>query len=373
MTGKVPLLDLHAQYRSIESELRAALEKVFASQHFILGPEVEALEKEIAPYVGCQHGIGVTSGSDALLVSLMVLGVGPGDEVITVPHTFFATVGAISRLGAKPVFVDVEPTSFNMDPKKLEKAFTSRTKALIPVHLFGQAADMAPIVDLCKKRNVPIIEDAAQAIGTEYQGKRVGTFGTTCCFSFFPSKNLGAMGDGGMVTTNDPDLAEKLRIYRGHGSKPKYYHKYVGGNFRLDALQAAILRVKFKHLDSWTKKRQENADRYDRLFKDAGLEKFVTLPWRRKGDRHIFNQYVIRGPKRDELKKHLTEKGVGTEIYYPLPLHLQECFRDLGHKTGDFPESEKAANDSMAVPIYPELTPAQQEQVVGVIREFYLR
>lgn len=373
MNGKVPLLDLQAQFRSIEKDVRAAIDRVLSTQHFILGPEVEALEAEVAPYVGSKHAVGVTSGSDALLVSLMVLGIGPGDEVVTTPYTFFATVGAIVRVGAKPVFVDIESTSFNLDPNKLEKVLSGRTKAVIPVHLFGQTAEMNPIMKLCAARRIRVIEDAAQAIGTEYQGKRAGSFGTVSCFSFFPSKNLGAMGDGGMVTTNDPELAEKLKVYRSHGSKPKYYHKYVGGNFRLDALQAAILRAKFKHLDSWTEKRIENADRYDRLFKEAGAEKWIRLPWHRTGDRHIFNQYVIRAPKRDELRAFLAEKGIQTEIYYPLSLHQQECFKNLGYKTGDFPESEKAAADSLALPIYPELTPAQQERVALTIRDFFNR
>jgi dTDP-4-amino-4,6-dideoxygalactose transaminase len=373
MNEKVQLLDLKAQFRSIEKDVREAIDRVLASQHFILGPEVEALEAEVAPYVGCKHAIGVTSGSDALLIALMVLGVGPGDEVVTTPFTFFATVGAIVRVGAKPVFADIEPTSFNIDPAKLEKVLTNRTKAVIPVHLFGQTADMDPIMKLCAPRKIAVIEDAAQAIGTEYQGKRAGSIGSIGCFSFFPSKNLGAMGDGGMVSTNDPELAEKLKIFRSHGSKPKYFHKYVGGNFRLDALQAAVLRAKLKHLDAWTQKRLENADRYDRLFTDAGLPRWVRIPWRRKGDRHIFNQYVIRTPKRDELRKYLGDQGVQTEIYYPLSLHMQECFKDLGYKPGDFPESEKAAADTVALPIYPELPPAHQERVVSVIRDFLNR
>jgi dTDP-4-amino-4,6-dideoxygalactose transaminase len=269
--------------------------------------------------------------------------------------------------------VDIEPKSFNIDPARIEAALSSRTKAVMPVHLFGQAAEMGPILKMCATRNVPIIEDAAQAIGTEYQGKRAGSLGTIGCFSFFPSKNLGAFGDGGLVTTNDSVIGEKLKVFRSHGSKPKYFHKYVGGNFRLDAIHAAVLRAKFKHLDSWTAKRQENATRYDRLFKEAGLLSSVTLPWRRPGDRHIFNQYVIRVPRRDDLKKYLGEKGVQTEIYYPLPMHLQECFASLGYKKGSFPEAEKAAEDSIAIPIYPELTSAQQERVVGVISEFYKR
>lgn len=371
MTETIPLLDLHAQFRSIESEIRAAMDRVLESQHFILGPEVNALEKEIAAYARCQYAIGVTSGSDALLVALMVLGVGPGDEVVTSPHTFFATVGAISRLGAKPVFADIELDSYNLDPKKIERVLTPKTRALIPVDLFGQAADMGPMMKLCTDRKIPIIEDAAQAIGTEYQGKRIGSLGAIGCFSFFPSKNLGGFGDGGMVTSNDPTLAEKLKIFRAHGSKPKYFHKYVGGNFRLDALQAAVLRVKLKYLDQWTSARQRNADRYDRLLANGKLEEFVTPPWRRPGDRHIFNQYVIRVKKRDELRKHLSDHGIQTEIYYPLPMHMQECFAYLGYKRGDFPLAERAADETFAIPVYPELTESQQARVIETIQAFY--
>jgi dTDP-4-amino-4,6-dideoxygalactose transaminase len=371
MTEKVPLLDLKGQFRSLEKELREAIDRVLQSQYFILGPEVEGLEKEVAPYVGCRHAIGVSSGSDALLVALMALDLRPGDEVITTPFTFFATAGAVARMGARPVFVDIEPRSFNLDPERLAAAFTSRTKAVIPVHLFGQAAEMDPIAELCRERGVPIVEDAAQAIGTEYRGRRVCSLGAIGCLSFFPSKNLGALGDGGMVTTNDDALAHRLRILRAHGSEPKYYHKWIGGNFRLDALQAAVLRVKLRHLDAWSEARRRNADRYDRMFAQADLGENVITPWRRPGDRHIFNQYVLRVRNRDALRKRMTEQGVATEIYYPLSLHMQECFAYLGHGKGDFPESEKAAADSIAVPIYPELAEAQQARVVEVIREFY--
>ncbi len=370
MTNEVPLLDLHAQFRTIEPEIRKAIDAVLASQRFILGPEVESLEKECADYVSCKYGIAVSSGSDALLVALMALGIKEGDEIITSPHTFFATAGAIARLGAKPVFCDIELQTYNLDPTQVKSKVTSRTKAFLPVDLFGQSADLAPLVELSQAHSIPIIEDAAQAIGTEYQGKRVGSFGQISCFSFFPSKNLGAMGDAGLVTTHDAALAEKLRVLRSHGSKPKYFHKYIGGNFRMDALQAAILRVKLRHLESWTSARQKNADRYDHLFRDAGLEE-VVVPWRRPKDRHIFNQYVLRVPRRDELKKFLADKGIQTEIYYPLPMHLQECFAYLGHKKGDFPKSEEAANHSIAIPIFPELTSAQQEMVVSAIRSFY--
>jgi len=368
---RIPLLDLRSQFRTIEKEARAAIDRVLASQRFILGPEVEALEQEISAYVGCKFGVGVSSGSDALLIALMVLGVGPGDEVITSPYTFFATGGAISRVGARPVYVDIEPNSFNIDPNKVESAITKKTKAIIPVHLFGQGAEMKPILDAADRHGIPVIEDAAQAIGAEYQGRRLGSMGRIGCFSFFPSKNLGAFGDAGMVTTNDADLAEKLRIFRSHGSKPKYFHKWIGGNFRIDALQAAILRAKFAHLETWTKARQRNADRYDRLFTEAGVSEFVTTPWRRPGDRHIFNQYVLRTKRRDDLKKFLAEKGIETEIYYPLPLHLQECFAYLGYKKGACPESERAAQDTLAIPVYPEITESQQARVVETIRAFF--
>ncbi len=369
--SKVPLLDIAAQFNPIEKEIRAAIDGVLATHRYIQGPEVQGLESEVASYVNAKSGVGVSSGSDALIISLMTLGVGQGDEVITTPYTFFATVGAIARVGAKPVFVDIDPKTYNMNPEKLEQAFTEKTKAIIPVHLYGQATDMDPLLDLCKKRNIAVIEDAAQAIGTEYKGKRAGSMGTVGCFSFFPSKNLGCLGDGGMVTTCDEELAERLRIFRNHGSKPKYYHKFIGGNFRLDALQAAVLRVKLKHLDSWTQARQKNADHYDELFKNADLGEKVITPWRRPGDRHIFNQYVIRAENRDALKKHLTEAGIGNEIYYPLCLHMQECFAHLGYKEGDFPESEKAAQETLAIPIYGELSPEQQSQVVTAIQAFY--
>jgi dTDP-4-amino-4,6-dideoxygalactose transaminase len=371
MTEKIPLLDLHAQFSSIERDIRNAIDRVLQSQHFILGPEVEALEAEVAKYTQAGYGIGVTSGSDALLMALMVLGIGPGDEVITTPHTFFATVGAISRVGAKAVFVDIEPRSFNLDPNRLEKAITPKTKAVIPVHLFGQTADMKPIMEICRKKDISVIEDAAQAIGSEYQGKKAGLFGDLACWSFFPSKNLGAMGDAGMITTQNEELARKLKVYRSHGSQPKYFHKYVGGNFRIDAMQAAILRAKLPHLDSWTEKRQQNAKAYDSLWKEVKLEDEVSPPWKRPGDRHIFNQYVIRIKNRDGLKKHLEQNGIATEIYYPQPMHLQACFADLNYRAGDFPEAEKAAADSLALPIYPELMNSQLKRVVETISNFY--
>jgi dTDP-4-amino-4,6-dideoxygalactose transaminase len=311
----------------------------------------------------------------------MAIGVGPGDEVITTPYSFFATAGAVARLGAKPVLVDIDPRTYNIDPSKIGKAITSKTKAMIPVHLYGQCADMAPMLDLAQRHNLKVIEDAAQAIGSEYHdGRRAGSMGTIGCLSFFPSKNLGALGDGGMVVTNDQELAERIKVLRVHGGKPKYYHKMIGGNFRLDTIQAAVLNVKLNHLDDWTSRRQENARRYETLFQQSGLVQKgkVRLPdpvYRESGAKHyhIYNQFVLRVPQRDQLMAYLKEKGIGTEIYYPVPFHLQECFQCLGHKIGDFPESERAAKETMAIPIYPELTAEQQTQVVGAIKEFYAR
>lgn len=374
----VPLLDLKVQYASIREEVMEALERVLDSQAFILGPEVEALEAEIAAYSQCDFGIGVSSGTDALLVSLMAVGIKPGDEVITTPYSFFATAGAIARLGARPVFVDVEPTSYNIDASGLEAAVTPRTRAILPVHLFGQVADMEPIMEVARRHGLFVIEDAAQAIGAEYKGKRAGSFGQLGCFSFFPSKNLGAFGDGGMVTTSDPSLADRVKLLRNHGYRPKYYNKVVGGNFRLDALQAAVLRVKLRHLDTWTAGRQRNAAAYRTLFRetelgrspgtrgDAGVVLPVELPERR----HIYNQFVVRSQQRDALRAHLQRRGVGTEVYYPVPLHLQECFRELGHKPGDFAESEAAADETLALPVYPELTDEMLAFVVDAIGEF---
>ena len=370
----VPLLDLHAQFTSIEAEIRSAMDRVLSSQYFIMGPEVAALEKEIAAYSQCRFGIGVSSGTDALLVALMALDIGPGDEVITTPYSFFATAGCISRLGATPVFVDIDPQSYNLDPTKIEAAITKRTKAILPVHLYGQMAEMDPIMQIAQDRGLVVIEDAAQAIGAEYKGRRAGTVGHMGCFSFFPSKNLGAFGDGGMVTTNDPKLAEKLDILRKHGSKPKYYHKYVGGNFRLDALQAAVLRVKLPYLDGWTRSRQENAARYRRLFAQAGLtdgDSPIILPTELPQRRHIYNQFVIRTAQRDALMAHLKKHQIGCEIYYPMPLHLQECFEDLGYQMGDLPHSESAAQETLAIPIFPELSATQQQTVVDVISDFF--
>jgi len=367
----VPLLDLKAQYSSIKAEVDAAIAEVMQSQHFILGPKVEQCEKAIARYSNCAHGIGVSSGSDALLACLMAEDIGPGDEVITTPYTFFATVGAIARLRATPVFVDIDPVTFNIDVADLEAKVTSKTRAIIPVHLYGQMADMDPIMRIAERHGLVVIEDAAQAIGAEYKGRRAGSIGHYGCFSFFPSKNLGAAGDGGMIVTNDPRRADKLTCLRGHGSRPKYYHRIVGGNFRLDAIQAAIVSAKLPHLDGWTDARQRNAARYDRLFTEAGLAASarVVLPVAAT-DRHIFNQYVIRVANRDALQAHLKNRGVGTEVYYPVPMHLQECFAYLGHAAGAFPQSERAALETVALPIQPELTAEQAAYVVECIGAF---
>lgn len=367
----VPMLDLKAQYLQVKADVDAAIERVIESQHFINGPEVAALEKDLAQYCRTGYCIGVTSGSDALLVALMALDIKYGDEVITTPHTFFATAGAIVRLGARPVFVDIDPGTFNIDSNRIEARVSRRTKAIIPVHLFGQCADMDPILDIAKRHGLAVIEDAAQAIGAEYKGRRAGSMGTIGCFSFFPSKNLGAFGDGGAVVTQDAALAEKMRILRNHGSNPKYYHKMVGGNFRLDTLQAAILQVKLPCLDGWTKRRQQNAAFYDAAFARAGLRGSLVETPQVAGPGHIFNQYVVRLTDRDGVKDYLKKQQIGTEIYYPLPMHLQECFADLGYKKGAFPESEKAALTSLALPIYPELTTTQKQKVVDCIRTYY--
>lgn len=366
----VPLLDLKGQYQAIKPEVDEAVARVIESQHFINGPEVEGLEAEIAEYCDAEHCIGVSSGSDALLVGLMALGVGPGDEVITTPYTFFATVGAIRRLGATPVFVDVDPVTYNIDPAQISARISPQTKAVIPVHLYGQCAEMDPILELAERHNLAVIEDAAQAIGSEYKGRRAGSMGTLGCFSFFPSKNLGAFGDGGAVTTNDAALAERIRVFRNHGAQPKYFHKFVGGNFRLDAIHAAVLRVKLRRLDDWTAARQENAEFYNRAFAEAGLAGTrLTLPVV-KQSRHIFNQYVLRTNRRDDLMQHLKDRSIGCEVYYPLSLHEQECFLDLGYERGNFPESEAAAGSTLAIPIYPELTTPQLQYVVNAVAEF---
>jgi dTDP-4-amino-4,6-dideoxygalactose transaminase len=363
----VPLLDLKAQYATIKAEVDAAIAEVFESQHFILGPKVEQCEKAIAAYSACSHAIGVSSGSDALLACLMAENIGPGDEVITTPYTFFATVGAISRLGATAVFVDIDPATYNIDASQIASKVTDKTRAIIPVHLYGQMADMDAVMRVANDRNLVVIEDAAQAIGAEYKGRRAGSIGHYGCLSFFPSKNLGAAGDAGMVVTNDAQRAEKLRCLRGHGAKPKYHHRIVGGNFRLDAIQAAVVSAKLPHLDDWTAARQRNAKRYHRLFAEAGLP--IGLPTV-AANRHIFNQYVVRLVARDELQAFLQKKGVGTEVYYPVPMHLQDCFAYLGYKADAFPESERAAKESLALPVYPELTESEAQYVVDCVCEF---
>jgi len=368
----VPLLDLRAQYRTIRAEIEDAVRRVFDSQGFILGPEVTGLEEEISSFTGAAHSVGMSSGTDALLAALMILEIGPGDEVVTTPYSFFATGGVISRLGAQPVFVDIDPLTFNMDADQAAAAITERTRAIMPVHLYGRVADMEPAIKAARERGIAIIEDAAQALGAlAADGRPAGTIGDIGCFSFFPSKNLGGAGDGGMTVTNDAELARKLRIIRVHGSQPKYYHSVVGGNFRLDALQAAVLRVKLKHLKAWTAARRRNADRYRALMTAAGLQDTVTLPTDVAG--HCYNQFVVRVPERDRLQAELKNAGIGTEIYYPLPLHLQECFASLGYRAGMMPESERAANETLALPIYPELTEEQSQYVVATMCNFYAR
>ena len=369
----VPLLDLKAQYRAIKSEILSVLESVCDEQGFVLGPRVADFEKVTAQYIGSRYAIGCASGSDALLLALMALGVKAGDEVITVPFTFFATAGAISRLGAKPVFVDIRPDTFNIDPNQIERAITSRTKAVIPVHLFGQCADMAAINDIARRKKIRVIEDACQAIGSAQQGKRAGVLGHVGCFSFFPTKNLGGFGDGGIMTTDDQGLAESLSMLRVHGSRVRYLHEAVGINSRLDALQAAILHVKLKYLDQWNEGRRRNADRYQRLFTQANLLDHITLPPTASGNFHVYNQYTVRVPRRDELREFLREKGIGSEVYYPLPMHLQNCYQDLGHRKGSFPLSEQAAQEVLSLPIYAELTEAQQSYVVEMMAEYYRR
>jgi dTDP-4-amino-4,6-dideoxygalactose transaminase len=365
--NNVPLLDLDAQYRPIRAEILAAMVRVCDSQRFIMGPEVEALERELAVRLEAGEAIAVSSGTDALLAVLMALGVGPRDEVITSTFSFFATAGSIARLGATPVLVDIDPVSCNLDPEAVRGAITPRTRAIIPVHLYGLCADMDPILRCAAESGIPVVEDACQAIGATYQGRQAGSMGIAGCFSFFPSKNLGAFGDGGLVTTNDRALAHEVRLLRNHGAEPKYIHTRIGGNFRLDALQAAVLRAKLPHLARWTGMRRDNAARYDALFADAGLAGRIALPVEPAGRRHIFNQYAVRVPDRDRVRARLTEDGIGTEIYYPVPFHLQECFAPLGHARGDFPQAEAAAGSTLALPIYGELSAAQQASVVGAL------
>ena len=368
---KVPLVDLKAQYAPIRREVLDAMSRVCDTQHFILGPEVDALERELEAFLGVPHAIGVSSGTDALLSALMALGVGPGDEVITSPFSFFATAGSIARLGARPVFADIETATYNVDPARLSNAMSARTKAIMPVHLYGQSADMAPILEVADRAGVPVVEDAAQAVGARYREQAVGGIGTVGCFSFFPTKNLGAFGDAGLVTTSDATLARRLRALRQHGMEVRYHHESVGANFRLDALQAAVLRVKLPHLPAWTAGRQRNAERYRALFTRAGLINTVRLPSEAPGRTHIYNQFVIRVPERDQLRNYLQTQGIGTEVYYPLPLHLQPCFRALGYAEGAFPAAEAAAREVLALPIYGELSDAQMEWVVEAIRQFF--
>jgi dTDP-4-amino-4,6-dideoxygalactose transaminase len=390
----VNLLDLQGQYRPLREQVLAAIARVCDSQRFIGGPEVEGFEREIAEYLGVAHAVGLSSGTDALLVALMALGVGPGDEVITPTFSFFATAGAVSRLGATPKLVDIDPRTCNIDVMRAIAAITDRTRAIVPVHLYGQCAWMEPLVEEAGARGIPVIEDAAQAIGATYKGRQAGSIGKAGCFSFFPSKNLGAFGDAGLLTTNDDALAHEVRLLRNHGAEPsasapplssggygeippkpqsgvsaKYLHKRVGGNFRLDALQAAVLRVKLPHLDGWTARRRENADLYDRLFTESPAADRVTLPARDADCRHIFNQYAIRVKSRDAVRARLAAAGIGTEVYYPVPFHLQECFASLGHRPGDFPAAEAAAAETLALPIYSELTEDQQREVVAAVAD----
>ena len=369
---KVPLLDLSEQHQKLRPELEAALGRVLDTNGFILGSEVAALECEVAEYCGTEHAVGCASGSDAILLALMALGVGPGDEVITTPYSFFATVSSITRLGATPVFVDIESDTYNVDPAKLDSKITVRTKAIEPVHLYGQCAEMTAINEIASSRNIPVVEDAAQAIGAEDNGRRAGSMSAIGCFSFYPSKNLGGLGDGGMMTTNDDSLNKKLLGLRNHGAEEKYFHKYVGLNSRLDGFQGATLRVKLPHLEAWTERRRENAARYRTLFTDAGSTEQISLPVEREHCRHIYNQYVIRVPnRRDQLRAFLAENDIGTDIYYPVPLHLQECFSYLGYREGSMPQAERAARETLALPIYPELKPEQQEYVVETISKFF--
>lgn len=363
----VPLLDLHAQYRPLRAEILAAITRVCDSQRFIMGPEITALERELAALLGARHAIAVSSGTDALLLTLMALGISAGDEVVTTTYSFFATAGEIVRVGARPVLVDIDPVTFNIDPDLAAAAVTPRTRAILPVHLFGLSADLDPLMRAADRFGIPVVEDAAQAIGATYKSRPVGTIGAFGCFSFFPSKNLGAFGDAGLVTTNDDALAKRARLLRTHGMEPKYYHHLVGGNFRMDALQAAVLRVKAPHLAGWTEGRRANAERYRALFAAAGLDGVVSLPVEPPDRRHIYNQFVIRTAERDAIKRHLDEKGIGNEIYYPVPFHEQPCFADLGYRRGQFPHAERAAAESLAIPIYGELTAAQQEAVVSAI------
>lgn len=375
----IPILDLKAQYSTIKVEILAAINRVLESQQFILGAEVDVLEKDLADYCQCKYAFGVSSGTDALLLSLMAIGIKPGDEVITTPYSFFATSGSIVRLGAIPVYVDIDPATFNIQSDFIESKITTKTKAILPVHMAGQAADMDPIIEIASRYGLHVIEDACQAIGADYKGRKAGSIGDLGCFSFFPSKNLGGYGDSGLVTCNDEALVDKVSLLRNHGQRPKYHNRMVGGNFRMDAIQAAILRVKFSHLENWTETRREHAAIYGKLFAqrgisiplaDFGLMNGIVLPIEQGFGRHIYHLYMIRTKYRDELSEYLKKNGIGNEIYYPIPLHLQECFSDMGFKPGDFPNSERASKESLALPIFPELTDAMLSRVVDTISEF---
>ena len=373
---RIPLLDLSRQYREIKKEVLREVQNVCDSQHYILGKNVSALEEEMAAYCGTRYAVGVASGSDAILLSLMAVGIGPGDKVITTPFTFFATAGSISLLGAVPVFADIHPETCNIDPLSIEtllKKSSRGVKAILPVHLYGQCADMGPIKTLARKHGLKVVEDAAQSIGARYRGRRAGSLGDAGCFSFYPTKNLGCFGDGGMVTTNNLATAQRLKMLRVHGSRKRYYYDTVGTNSRLDELQAAVLRVKLKYLDAWTERRITNARRYDRLLANAGLGEVVKLTRIEETNQSVYNQYVILVKYRDELREHLTSAGIGTEVYYPMPLHLQKCYASLGHRRGDFPVSEKVSRETLALPIFAELKTSEQEYVVSTIEKFYKR
>lgn len=380
MNPEIPLLDLKAQFRSLRREIERAVQGVLESQSFILGPVVERFEDEAARYLGVPHAIGCASGTDALILSLAALGVGPGDEVLTTPFSFFSTASCAYKVGARPVFSDIDPATFNLDPGRMPAVVSPRTRAILPVHLFGQCAEMDPIVEIAEHRGLPVVEDAAQALGATYESARrgggraqAGCLGILGCYSFFPTKNLGCLGDGGLIATSDGPLAERLRCLRVHGETDKYHHRYVGWNSRLDAMQAAVLSVKLQHLDAWSGARRANAARYDHLLEDSGLlgTGRLRVPGRSTRSTHIFNQYTLRVTDRDALRQHLRERRVGHAVYYPVPLHLQECFRELGYREGDFPEAERASREVISLPIYPELDPAQQQQVVDAIVEFY--
>ncbi len=366
---RIPLLDLKAQYKTIKDEVDRAIKEVCESQKFALGPAVARFEQNAAEYCGCKFAVGVSSGTDALLVSLMALEIGPGDEVITTPFSFFATAGSVARVGAKPVFVDIDPDTFNIDAAGIEEKITDKTRAIIPVHLFGQVADMETILEIAGRHNVAVIEDAAQAIGATRNGTAAGNFGVCGCLSFYPTKNLGCFGDGGMVTTNDPDFAEKIRMLRNHGQGPAYFYKVVGGNFRLDGIQGAVLGVKLRYLDAWNEKRRRNAALYDGLFSESPVE----TPRIDSTNVSIYHQYTVKVPERDKLKEFLADNEIGSAVFYPKPLHLQDCFKELGYKPGHLPVAERLCGEVLSLPVYPELTPEQIEHVAAIVLRFCSR